>query len=81
MEIIKDMEKSLFNMAKTLNFKVTQQNSHNLIGRKIIYKTRDRYKCDIIKNVSSSGKTIYLTYNSDLGGNLEITGRKVYIIE
>lgn len=81
MEIIKEMEKSIYNMAIILNNRVNQQNSHHLVGKKIIYKSRNRYKFDIIKSVSTNGKTIYLTNNDDLNGNLEIISRKVYLIE
>jgi len=81
MEIIREMEESIYTMAKTLNYKITPQNSHNLIGRKIIYKSRDRIKYDVIKSVSLSGNTIYLTYNSDLNVNLQVVSRRVYLID
>ncbi len=81
MEIIGEMEEIIYNMAKTLNYRITPQNSHNFIGRKIIYKSRNKIKCDIIKNVSFNGNTIYLKYNTDLNGNLQVVSRRVYLID
>jgi hypothetical protein len=72
--------------------RLTPSNSKNYIGRIIQYTSRGMTKYAIIKRVSYTGKTIYIQEitsdpqylfkevdTDDLGCNLEIVGRRVYL--
>jgi hypothetical protein len=72
--------------------RITPSNSKNYIGRIIQYNSRGMTKYAIIKRVSYTGKTIYIQEitsdpqflfkevdTDDLGCNLEIVGRCVYL--
>jgi hypothetical protein len=72
--------------------RITPANSNNYIGHIIEYTSRNTKKNAIIKGVSSTGKTIYIkeiklnsdmsyteVSSHDLGNNLEVVSRKVFL--
>jgi len=60
--------------------RLTPENARNYIGRNIVFKTRKTRIVKKIISVSDTGKTICIEH-PDLGNNLQIVTRAVYVIE
>jgi len=59
--------------------KLTPENAKKYIGKSVVFKTRKTRIVKKIISVSETGKTICIEY-PDLGNNLQIVTRAVYVI-
>ena len=59
--------------------KLTPANVMQYIGSEIFFQTRGNQVTTVIRGVSPSGKTIYISH-PDLKNNLEIVSRNVYVM-
>ncbi len=61
--------------------KLTPANAHLYVGRKIVFRSRNTYVRSRIQAVSRTGKTLTIDECPDLGNNLQIVSRCVYLCE
>jgi len=59
--------------------KLTPENVKDFIGHEIMFRTRKQHVIKTIIGVSPTGKTIYIDH-PDLGNNLEIVNRDIFVI-
>jgi hypothetical protein len=60
--------------------KLTPENARNYIGKNVVFTSRNTQIVKTIISVSESGKTISIDH-PDLGNNLQIVTRAVYVME
>ena len=60
--------------------KLTPENARNYIGKNVVFTSRNTQIVKTIISVSESGKTISIDH-PDLGNNLQIVTRSVYVLE
>ena len=60
--------------------KLTPENARNYIGKNVVFTSRNTQIVKTIISVSESGKTISIDH-PDLGNNLQIVTRSVYVME
>jgi hypothetical protein len=60
--------------------KLTPENARNYIGKNVVFNSRKTQIVKTIISVSETGKTICIDH-PDLGNNLQIVTRSVYVMD